>query len=190
MDKRINKVKYNAKTGEVLIEYEIISADDVKVTLKSDDRPLPEFIEQFDKLVPFVEQICQFETDFCNESKVAGVSLSWSHDIMGAVITCLIPLSTANGPMVVNTPHIPSGQYNEGGTAPVLPLGCRLVIEELIVQAERYIDGERDIEPDAQMELPFNETTISMAIGDGEFSNPITMTEFAKRTKKLIDKSH
>jgi len=50
MDKRINKVKYNAKTGEVLIEYEIISADDVKVTLKSEDKPLPEFIEQFENL--------------------------------------------------------------------------------------------------------------------------------------------
>ena len=187
MDKRINKVKYNPKTGEVLIEYEIISADDVKVTLKSEDRPLPEFIEQFQKLVPYVEQICQFEKDFCNESHVSGVSLSWSHEIMGAVITCLIPLDTANGPMVVNTPHIPSGQYNEGGQAPVLPRGCVTVIEELIVQAERYIDGERNIEPDAQMKLPFdnNETTMTITGPDGIESKPITLTQLKVATEKL-----
>lgn len=178
MEKRINKIKYSKKSGEVLIEYDIISADEVKVTLKSDDKPLPEFIEQFTKLVPYVEQICQFEKDFCFAANVSGVSLSWSHDIMGAVITCLIPLETANGPMVVNTPHIPSGQYNEGGTAPVLPIGCRLVIEELIVQAERYIDGEREVVIDTQIKIPFDETTIVISDNKGNATPEMTMQQF------------
>jgi len=108
---------------------------------------------------------------------------------MVAVITCLIQLETGNGPMVVNTPHITSLQYSEGATAPLLPVGCVEIINELIVQAERYIDGERDVQPDPQMEIDFdqNETTISMSVGNGEFTKPITMTEFTKRTNKIIN---
>ena len=188
MEKQINKIKYNSKTGEVIIEYDLLVTDEVKITLKSDDRPLEDFRIQFERLVPFVEQICQLPEGFCSEAEVRGVSLSYSHDVMGAVITCLIPLVTANGPMIVNTPHIPADQYNDGGQAPVLPSGCVKVLAEMIIQAERYIDGEREVVIDPQMDIPFNEdneTTISMSVGNGEFTEPITMTEFNKRVNKI-----
>ena len=178
MEKQINKIKYNAKTGEVVIEYDLLVSDEVKITLKSDDRPLPEFIEAFQRLVPYVEQICELPEGFCSEAEVRGVSLSYSHDVMGAVITCLIPLSTANGPMIVNTPHIPAGQYNEGGHAPVLPIGCVKVLNEMIIQAEGYIDGERDVEADPQMEIPFDETTIVISDSHGNSTPEMNMQQF------------
>ena len=93
------------------------------------------------KLAPYVETICEFEDGYCAEAEIRGVSISHSNDVMGAVITALVPVSSAYSPVCINTPHLPADQYNDGGEAPVLPSGCVKIIKELIIEAEKYING-------------------------------------------------
>jgi hypothetical protein len=156
MSIQINKIKYDRKAKSVQIEYDqpvqgVNCVDDVKIILKSSDEPLPEFSECLAKLAPFVESICQLPVGYCEEAEIRGVSLSHSNGVMGAVITALVPLDTAYSPVCINTPHLPSDQYNEGGEAPELPSGCTKIINQLIIEAERYIGGERT--PDNQTSL-------------------------------------
>jgi hypothetical protein len=151
MELQINKVKYDKKLGLVTIEYDQIGDDEVKITLKSTDAPLDELVDCFYNLIPYVETICQLPDGYCNDSEIRGVSLSWTNGIMGVVVTCLIPLDNANSPMVINTPHVPSEQYSEGGQSPVLSKDVVTVIKTLIEEATRYINGER--KPDVQLKL-------------------------------------
>lgn len=74
---------------------------------------------------------------------VRTVSWSWSHDIMGACVCLLIKLEKASSPLVVNTPHKPESQYNEGGVAPLLPFAFAEKLHRLHDLVVRYIDGER-----------------------------------------------
>lgn len=74
---------------------------------------------------------------------VRTVSWSWSHDIMGASVCLLIKLERSNSPLVVNTPHKPESQYNEGGTSPTLPSLLAEKLHALHGLVVRYIDGER-----------------------------------------------
>jgi len=151
MELQINKVKYDRKAGQVTIEYEQVGIDEVKITLKSNDEPLPELVDCFNNLIPYVETICQLPDGYCNDAEIRGVSLSWTNGVMGVVVTCLVPLDNANSPMVINTPHVPAEQYSEGGESPVLSKNVVIVVEELINEAEKYINGER--KPDSQLKL-------------------------------------
>jgi hypothetical protein len=150
---KITKIKYDG--SQVEIQYEIVmeTTDDVKVVLKSYDKPKDEFIQCLSSLAKFVEMICQLPDGYYDEADVRGVSLSYSHDIMGAVITALIPVDTANSPVCINTPHLPSDQYNENGQSPILPRPCTTKINQLIEHAEAYINGDRDIPEDNQIKM-------------------------------------
>ena len=74
---------------------------------------------------------------------------------MGAVITALITIESANSPVVINTPHLPSAQYSETGQSPLLSHKCTYALKQLLHEAERYIDGEREKENENQTELEF-----------------------------------
>jgi len=150
---KITKIKYDG--SQVEIQYEIVmeTTDDVKVVLKSYDKPKDEFIQCLSSLAKFVENICQLKEGYCDEAEIRGVSLSWSHDVMGAVITALIPVDTANSPVCLNTPHLASEQYNENGQSPILPRPCTTKINQLIEHAEAYINGDRDIPEDNQIKM-------------------------------------
>ena len=116
MEVQINKVKYDRKAGKVTIEYDQIRNDiddDIKIVLTSSDTPLPEFIEKLNALSSHVESICKLPDGYCSQAEIRGVSFSHTNDIMGAVITALIPIDSANSPVVINTPHLPSDQYSE-----------------------------------------------------------------------------
>lgn len=154
----INKVKYDYKKGTVDIDYTLErenSEDDIKVHLCSRDKPLDTFAVALNCLAPYVEKICQFADGYCESAEVRSVSFSHTNGIMGAVITALIPVSTANSQVIVNTPHLPSEGYSdsEDFKAPVLPSACVDMLEVLIEEATRYINGERQIEEDNQLEL-------------------------------------
>jgi len=156
MEVRVSKVKYDHKAGSVQIEYDQIQSngtDDIKVVLKSFDEPLQEFKDALNKLAPFVEKICQLPEGYCSQAEIRGVSFSNSNDIMGAVITALVPLDTAYSPVCINTPHLPSGQYNEGGEAPELPRECVIILNQLIEECEKYINGERTPDNQTKLEL-------------------------------------
>ena len=152
---QINKFKYEHKTGAVTVEYEQLfeGTDDIKITLKSNDKPLSELIEKLDSLSRQVEIICDLPNGYCNHAEIRGVSFSHTNGVLGAVITALIPLTNANSPMVINTPHLPSEQYSEGGQSPLLPQKATYALKEILGLVEKYINGEREKEETNQMEI-------------------------------------
>ena len=105
----ITKVKYAGE--KVRIEYTIDRADGGEAdeyTLQSADKPLPSFETALLALTPDVVDICELDTLSAAHITVRGVTFTWKHDIMGACITALKTLTTANAPLVLNTPHLPS----------------------------------------------------------------------------------
>lgn len=152
MIRTIDKVKYDQKIGTVEIEYTLSSMnDEIKTVLKSEDKPRREFLLCLQSLTSDVEKICSLPEGYCIQATIKGVSFSHKHDIMGATITALIKVETADSPVVINTPFLPESQYNEGGTAPILPRLSALKLKELIALATAYIDGDR--EPSSQTKL-------------------------------------
>lgn len=159
MNIRITKIKYDG--GTVEIHYDILSeqgnGDDIKTILKSTDKPKEGFLKKLSALAKHVEKICQLPEGYCSFADIRGVSFNYSHEIMGAVITALIKVETANSPVCINTPFLPSEQYNEGGEAPILPYECVVDLEYLLDLAEAYVNGDRDIPPDNQIKMDFSQ---------------------------------
>ena len=158
MENRINKIKFERKTGNMVIDYDQMFStkdDEIKIVLKSGDKPLPGLVEKLDGLKPFVEIICELPNGYCAGAEIRGVSFSWSNDIMGAVITALVPISSANSPVVINTPHLPSQSYSEGTEAQVLPFECARMLKGLINECQKYIMGDR--EGSNQLQMSFDE---------------------------------
>lgn len=155
--KEIQKIKYERKNCLVTIEYSIIeeNSDDIKTTLKSSDEPREELVEALNQLAPYVESICCLPEHYCDMAEIRGVSFSNHNDVMGAVITALVPVKSANSPVVLNTPHLPASPYSEDYEAPQLPYGCVLVLKVLKQEVINYIEGHR--KPSNQQSLDFPE---------------------------------
>jgi hypothetical protein len=153
---KINKFKYNRKTNEVQVNYQQImphGMDDINIELKSQDKPLQTLVLLMDSLVKFVSQICQLPDEYCKDAEIRSVSFSHTKDILGAVMTALIPLDSANSPVVINTPHLPSEQYSATGNSPILSKECVDTLILLQAEIEAYIKGDREIEISNQLEL-------------------------------------
>jgi hypothetical protein len=150
---KFTKIKYDGHAVTLEYQNDIESPEGKKIAtveskFRSTEKPLPSFKEALDDLKDEVEAILDGVLLFgaCEKAKIRGVSLSWSNDIMGAVITALIPVKTANSPMTVNTPHLPEKDYNPNGDAPTLPIVCVNKLKRLIAEAERFFNGEREKE--------------------------------------------
>ena len=151
---RIQKVKVT-KSGEVSIDWSVKAKaerwDEFSIR-RSGDEPAPEFGKAMQALVEDVLLICELP-DSCEAGmKVSGLSISWNEEtgIWGAVITAQRSLATANSPLILNTPHLPSEPYSQqpGDTNPVL-MGVTITrIETVMEEAEKYVKGHR-----RQMEL-------------------------------------
>ena len=146
---RITKVKYDG--AKVRIEYEQARevGDPDEFSLNCADRPVPEFEAALAALIDDVLEICELPPEYAKGIKVRGVSISWTNDVMGACVTALRTLQTANSPLVINTPHLPSDQYSEGGEAPLMSEEFVDHVETLMDRATDYINGTR-----AQQSLP------------------------------------
>lgn len=154
---RIEKVKYDG--NRVRIEYSVQRADsryDEQV-LSCHDEPRPEFKTALAVLAEDVCTICEIGLEQAERIKVSGVSLSYTNDVRGLVITALKRVKTAQSPVVLNTPHLTETPYSEGGDTPVLETLTVARLDALVSECERYIAGER-----AQQELPM----VGTAVGD------------------------
>lgn len=155
-DLQIKKFSYNAKESEVKVEYSFFrqNGDEVKTTLTSCEKPLAELTLQMNVLTADVEKICSLPIGYCTFAEIRSVSFSNAKDIMGAVITCLVPVDTANSPVVINTPHLPSESYSEGSTGtPILPTDTTFKLKNLLRLIKEYIDGSREKKVDNQTKL-------------------------------------
>ena len=133
------KIKYNK--DKVELKYHI-EQDEYKIS--SFDKPRPEFQQAMQKLVVSVVDICEFPEMYGESIDIISVSLSYSSGIMGATITALKALDTSYAPLVLNTPHLPTQDYSGNNpNAPLLPENAIKAIENLIEEAELYLQGKR-----------------------------------------------
>jgi hypothetical protein len=136
---RVTKVKWDLK--KVRIEYERIrpEGDPDEFVIGCGDEPSRAFKDALAALRIDLNTICQFDPPL--DVTIRGVSFSWTDDIMGACITALKSLTTANSPLVLTTPHVPEKPYGETGGGPTMPAGMAERLERLIDEARRYILG-------------------------------------------------
>jgi hypothetical protein len=144
-DIRFTKIKYDGSKVQLLYERERKEGDPDEFSLHSGDNPAPEFDQALQALAVDVASICELGAEAAQKLKVRGVTLTYAHDILGACVTALKSLVTANSPLVLNTPHLPSMAYSGNGDDPnpVLPDGMVVRLDALTAQAKRYLDGDR-----------------------------------------------
>lgn len=152
----ITKVKFSA--GIVMLDYELkhttpgsAIVDTIKANFKSSDTPMPSFDDALQSLRDEVEIICCLPKGYCKEARVIGVSYSYTGGIMGAVISILIPVITANGPIMLNTPYLPCESNKEEDfdeeTTKILPASCTQILHTILEEAQSFYKGNRQQAP-------------------------------------------
>jgi len=149
---RLTKVRWDGK--RVTITYtrgrgtEENPADEF--SLSCSDEPSRAFKDALAALAKDLNVICEFNPPA--RVTVRSVSLTWKNDILGAVISGLKHLTSANTPLVLNTPHLPSEKYGPNAGGPLMPDGMRERLRNLLDEASRYVLGGAREQP--RMDLP------------------------------------
>lgn len=139
----IRKVKSSNGVITIRAEEQSGEEDVRRVELESRAEPRPEFHEAMGGLIRPALDMIQAPGAWMAVATISGVSLTHEEDRgMGAVVTLLVPLECAPSPLVLNTPYLPSEDPNGAGS-PTLPPALQQAIERVILEAERYLDGER-----------------------------------------------
>lgn len=110
-------------------------------TLKSEEPPHPDFNKAFEELRDEVLLLCEIDDD-PGVIEVTGVSFSWSEGDYGAVLTATRELRDKDLPLNLNTPVLWS-DVSEGAEGQMLPEQTIDKLQRLMVECERYIEGER-----------------------------------------------
>ena len=139
----IKKVKFSG--GKVQVDF-IDDGDGAtnELTMKSDNLPSPDLVGAMNELGAHACALCEMPESYADNCKVEGLSLSYTDDIMGAVITVQKPIETSDSPFTFNTPHMPAEPY--GGSldySKCLPDDAVEAIEKVISEALEYIKGKR-----------------------------------------------
>lgn len=146
---RFTKIKFDGK--RIFLNYETLrdSSEPDKFQFESSEKPSPSFNEALQRLKWHIGDICELETKYIHSIEVRSVSFSYGgeNDTMGATITGLKTLGTANAPLVINTPHLPTEDYSGNNPAAfTLSVSCIKDIGLLIDEANKYLEGEREQE--------------------------------------------
>jgi len=146
---RIKKIKI--EDSKVFIEYQIVRPEgkSENYTLETTDKPLESFRKALQGLVGYIGEICELPDHYCNSIKVRGVSFSYGGEknVLGATITGLKSLNTANSPLTINTPHLPSEPYSPGSETYTLPSECYYQLLDVQEEAVKFIEGDREADP-------------------------------------------
>jgi hypothetical protein len=143
-EQRVTKVKFDG--GKVRIEYQRTrdNGEPDEYALMCADKPAPEFGAALQALAVDVVAVCELAESDLARITVRGVTITHTNEIMGACVTALKALKTANALLVLNTPHLPSDFYSgEDNGTPLMSDEFVRRVEELVMQADRYIAGDR-----------------------------------------------
>lgn len=142
-EKRFTKIKFDG--SKVRIEYEVTRGpgDPDAFSVQCADMPAPEFSAALADLAQDVATICELGADSLPTLRVRGVTFTWSSGVMGACITALKTLKSANAPLVLNTPHLPEEAYGGDDASPTLDTATCRRLRALMAEAERYLNGDR-----------------------------------------------
>ncbi|NOU05327.1 MAG: hypothetical protein HOO99_04010 [Hyphomicrobiaceae bacterium] len=143
---RIAKIKFKDGVVHILDISGQGSSNEIETTHRIFTEPHPDFKNAMSALVEHVRTILEWPVSYAiGAIRIGGVSFSMSEDsgVEGAVISGLVDLKTSQSPFTFNTPHLPFDQYNEGGTAPVMPDDAIEALEELRREARAFLKGKR-----------------------------------------------
>lgn len=141
---RFTKIKFDG--SKMRLEWQVIrpgGSDPDEYSMQCADLPLADFRNALRALVDDVCVICEFPSSEASKVKPLGCSLTYKDGILGAVITATKELMISPAPLILNTPHLPEKPYGESGGA-ILPANTVRRVRELCVQAERYLNGDRE----------------------------------------------
>lgn len=139
--RNFTKIKWDGK--QIYLAWQTKAGNDtVESTLSSKDEPHETFHAALQAFAPGMLELLQLPQAYGRELHVRGVSINYESDgRMGLVITALKMLNTT-APLVLNTPHQKEeGDLDEAGT--FISRATRQRLDELVAEAERYIDGHR-----------------------------------------------
>lgn len=139
---RFTKIKYDGLKVRIEYEVEREGSEPDEYSLFSADAPATSFQAALTALREDVIAICELPAEQIDKLHIRGVSLSHTNGILGACITALKSVETANAPLVLNTPHLPSAPYSDN-PEPVLSPETRERLVLLMAEAQKYVDGER-----------------------------------------------
>ncbi len=140
---RFTKIRFDGR--KVLLEYEVTrpgGGEPDEFLVHSSDPPLGSFVAALRALVEDVCFICEFPVSEASRFTVRGVTLTHD-DGLGAVITALKALETADVPLVVNSPHLPAKARESDPGGFCLPAWTVRRVLALVEEAERYLRGDR-----------------------------------------------
>jgi hypothetical protein len=141
---RFTKIKFDG--SKVRLEYEVIrpgGGDPDEYSLLCADLPLVDFRNALRALVDDICVICEFPSSETPKVKVLGCSLTYKDGVLGAVLTATKDLMISPAPLILNTPHLPEKPYSDSGGS-VLPANTVRRVRALCVEAQRYLDGDRE----------------------------------------------
>jgi hypothetical protein len=146
MQRDVRKVSWDGE--RVVVKWEIPKPGGIdKYQLSCVDAPARELTDALNAMRRHVADICELPAKYGDSLEIRGASYSYGGDdrVMGATITALKKLTTANAPLVINTPHLPEHPYSKGGEEMALPLppAAAEALHELARQALRYVEGHR-----------------------------------------------
>ncbi len=141
---RIKKIRYNRATGKVAIGYEALNASSRTYDShnhSSKEEPAQSFINALDALAPFVAEIREEPKKFADSITVTGLTVSYGQDDHSkCVITAHRELENG-GPAQCHTPLTPiTAEEDEAHT---VSLKCAQAIEEMTLEAQKYLKGHR-----------------------------------------------
>jgi hypothetical protein len=140
-------LKLKIDGDDVLVKYverEGGEDDGDTVTLESSDPPLPELREALQAMAEHMVAICELPAKWTEEIRIVGVTVTYSDDVRGLVITGLRRLQGHAAPLVLNSPHATNEEKEQGPYT----VACGPALDELEEEVWRYVDGER-----AQLQL-------------------------------------
>lgn len=110
------------------------------------EEPSPDMPKAFEALIPEIKDLLELPQDWADQAfKVLKVSWSWAEGpgVEGATMTCRADLECANSPLILNTPHLPFGQYSETGNQPEMPGKLIELLDAVKAEAWAYLNGKR-----------------------------------------------
>ena len=148
MERRFTKIKFDPKKGMVHLEYKSGKQLLDEYTMKCTEAPNPNFIKSLEVFKTHVTDICELPADYADRIIVRGISLNYGgeDDVMGCVIIAGMELQNSNAPLNLNTPNKIECMYNPDmpdDEKVLMSADMRDDIEELIHEANLYVEGER-----------------------------------------------
>lgn len=140
---QFRKIKWNGT--EVVLQWteSKVRGDEIKHELTSTDAPAPSFEKAMAAFAPIVLDLLELPESYESGLRVTGLSINVEKgdDRLGLVMTCQKEIAEANGPLVLNTPHLRE-RGDEDGPG-FMTRDMEIALRNAELAAQQYLEGTR-----------------------------------------------